>query len=106
MQAKPLREQILALRQTNLFMDKRTIHLLKIAMSPLPVCNNLVEKYRQENFLEEKEKAPVDAVTRSGSGLDPDISQANAIFQARRVARIRGLSLPQVVSLVEAYTQA
>ncbi len=40
---------------------------------------------------------PVDAVTASGSGLDPDISVANAKLQAPRVAAARGLSVDQVL---------
>ncbi len=47
---------------------------------------------------------PVDLVTSSGSGLDPDISIAAAQYQAARVARIRGLSLEQVQSLINQYT--
>ncbi len=43
---------------------------------------------------------PVDAVTASGSGLDPDISVANAQLQAPRVARARGLPLTDVVKLI------
>jgi potassium-transporting ATPase KdpC subunit len=64
----------------------------------------LSEKYRQENLMDSSEKVPVDAVTRSGSGLDPDISQANALLQARRVARIRGLSLEALKGLVYKHT--
>ncbi len=48
--------------------------------------------------------APGDAVTASGSGLDPQISPANARLQAPRVARIRGLPLPVVLSLIDKKT--
>jgi K+-transporting ATPase ATPase C chain len=47
---------------------------------------------------------PVDAVTASGSGLDPQISKANALLQAPRVARARGLSLGDVLMLVKEHT--
>ena len=43
---------------------------------------------------------PADAVTRSGSGLDPHISMANAQLQAPRVARARGLALAQIQPLI------
>lgn len=48
---------------------------------------------------------PVDLVTASGSGLDPNISAAAAQYQAPRVARLRGLTLAQVQQLVAQYTQ-
>ena len=47
---------------------------------------------------------PVDLVTTSGSGLDPDISVAAARFQAPRIAAVRGLPLDQVMSLIDAHT--
>jgi K+-transporting ATPase ATPase C chain len=47
---------------------------------------------------------PVDAVTTSGSGIDPDISPANAHLQAARVASVRGLSKQRVLELVDTYT--
>ncbi len=47
---------------------------------------------------------PVDLVTASASGLDPDISIAAAKYQAARVARARGLSLEQVNALIQKYT--
>jgi K+-transporting ATPase ATPase C chain len=48
---------------------------------------------------------PVDLVTSSGSGLDPHISIAAAMYQVHRVAQARGLSDSQVKTLVDKYTQ-
>jgi K+-transporting ATPase ATPase C chain len=49
-------------------------------------------------------KIPVDAVNSSASGLDPQISEANARIQAHRIAALRHLSLGKVDSLIETYT--
>jgi K+-transporting ATPase ATPase C chain len=57
---------------------------------------NYVEQFRKENGLAPNTPVPVDMVTASGSGLDPDISIEGALLQVNRVARARGLS-PQVV---------
>jgi K+-transporting ATPase ATPase C chain len=51
-----------------------------------------------------KPAVPADAVTASGSGLDPDISPQYADLQAPRIARERGLSLDQVHQLIKAHT--
>lgn len=64
-----------------------------------------VRQYRQENGLGDGVPVPVDAVTASGSGLDPDISLANAELQAARVARARGIPLEAVRRLIREHTQ-
>jgi len=48
---------------------------------------------------------PVDAVTTSGSGIDPDISPAYAALQARRIAAVRHLSLARVTQLIHENTE-
>ncbi|SRR5579875_330322 len=65
----------------------------------------LADAYRKENLLSAQDRVPVDAVTRSGSGLDPHISPENAMLQARRVASARALPLREVAALVEQHTQ-
>ncbi len=65
---------------------------------------DLVAAYRAANGLKETDPVPADAVTRSGSGMDPHISVANALLQIPRVARERGKSPDEVRQLVERYT--
>jgi K+-transporting ATPase ATPase C chain len=62
------------------------------------------ESYREENGLDADVEVPVDAVTASGSGLDPDISVANARLQAPRVAEERGMDVDDVLALVDDHT--
>ena len=62
-----------------------------------------VAAYRTANSLAADAAVPADAVTSSGSGLDPHISVANARLQAARVAKARGLPLDRVQSLVTAH---
>lgn len=66
----------------------------------------LAQRYRAENFLEKGERVPVDAVTRSASGLDPHISEANATLQARRIAKVRSLPIAMVLDLVHKNSEA
>ena len=73
-----------------------------------PVLIKLVTQravtYRKFNDLPPDASVPVDAVTASASGLDPDISIANALDQAPRVARARHLPAARVIALVHQYT--
>jgi K+-transporting ATPase ATPase C chain len=63
------------------------------------------QAYRQLNDLAPDAAVPVDAVTASASGLDPDISPANALLQAPRVAKARNLPEAQVKTLVTQHVQ-
>lgn len=63
-----------------------------------------VDAYRLANGLPVDATVPVDAVTSSASGLDPQISVANARIQAARVARARGLAVDAVLRLVDRHT--
>jgi K+-transporting ATPase ATPase C chain len=49
---------------------------------------------------------PADAVTTSGSGLDPDVSPENARMQAARIARARGVAAPEVQGLIDSKTES
>jgi K+-transporting ATPase ATPase C chain len=64
------------------------------------------EAYRRRNGLGPGTAVPVDAVTASGSGLDPHISPRNARLQTARVAEARGLEVAAVAALVEDHTEA
>ena len=64
-----------------------------------------VDKYRTENNLPAATLVPADAVTASGSGLDPHISLRNAEIQAPRVAQARKLSAGEVTRLIQDLTE-
>ena len=76
-----------------------------------PTSSNLVANieqnlatYRSDNGLATNAVVPADAVTASGSGLDPNISLKNAELQIPRVAKARGLTEDQVRKLVQQNT--
>jgi potassium-transporting ATPase KdpC subunit len=78
-----------------------------------PISKRLVETvrqrvfdYRAENDLTPDNRVPADAVTASASGLDPHISVENAMLQAKRVAKARGLSRDVVLRKIETHTES
>lgn len=70
----------------------------------LATVEERVAQYREDNDLPDAVTVPADAVTGSGSGLDPHISVANAELQAARVAAARGMSLASVLDMIDAHT--
>jgi K+-transporting ATPase ATPase C chain len=70
----------------------------------LTLVADRVTEYRKVNGLDADTRVPVDAVTASGSGLDPHISLANARLQVSRVAEARGMSVDDVLALVDDHT--
>jgi len=64
-----------------------------------------VAAYRTANGLAADAPVPADAVTSSGSGLDPHISVANAQLQAARVAKARSLAPEKISALIAAHTE-
>jgi K+-transporting ATPase ATPase C chain len=72
----------------------------------LDTVSERITAYRQANDLPDGTPVPVDAVTASGSGLDPDISVDNARLQTARVAAARGMDPAAVGALVDASTGA
>lgn len=65
---------------------------------------DLAKAYREENGLAPDAVIPADAATRSASGLDPDISPANAELQVARVAKARSLSADRIRQAVAEQT--
>jgi len=64
-----------------------------------------VEAYRAENGLPPNALVPADAVTASGSGLDPHIGLKNAFLQAPRVAQARGIGSQALEKIIHAHTE-
>jgi K+-transporting ATPase ATPase C chain len=74
-----------------------------------PTNQKLVDRVKADVAAAQKENpgapVPVDYVTTSASGLDPDITPANAEFQAPRVAKERGIGEDQMLALVHQHTE-
>ena len=71
----------------------------------LDTVRQRVAEYRLENSLARDALVPADAVTASGSGLDPHISLQNALLQAPRIAQARNISLESVRKKIQEHTQ-
>jgi K+-transporting ATPase ATPase C chain len=72
----------------------------------LATVEERIAEYRDVNGLADDALVPVDAVTASGSGVDPQISVANARLQAPRVAEERGLDVAEVERLIDDHTSS
>jgi potassium-transporting ATPase KdpC subunit len=72
----------------------------------LATVEERIAEYRDVNGLADDALVPVDAVTASGSGVDPQISVANARLQAPRVAEERGLDVAEVKRLIDDHTSS
>ena len=72
-----------------------------------PTSKALVDRVQQSVTSESNAGAavPIDLVTASGSGLDPDITPAAAFYQVSRIAPLRGISPQQLQALVQAHVQ-
>jgi K+-transporting ATPase ATPase C chain len=74
-----------------------------------PTSKALIDRVKDDTAKLQAENpstpVPVDLVTSSASGLDPDITPAGALFQVPRVAKARGLADDKVRQLVEANTE-
>jgi len=75
--------------------NKQLIDLIKVR----------VDTVRKQNGLDAADPVPADWVTTSGSGLDPDISPATALLQAKRIATARGLDLNTVHILIDSHVK-
>ncbi len=69
-----------------------------------PTNKTLTDRIQASATAEKQPRVPVDLITTSASGLDPDITPAAALFQISRIAHVRGTSEAQLRSLVAAYT--
>lgn len=74
-----------------------------------PTNQKLIDRVKQDAAALHAENpnqpVPVDMVTTSASGLDPDITPASADFQVPRIARERGLSVDQVAQIIRQHTE-
>jgi K+-transporting ATPase ATPase C chain len=68
-------------------------------------AKDLAAAFRAANVLAPATEVPVDAVTRSASGLDPHVSPDTALLQAARIARARGVTVDRVQAVIAASTE-
>jgi K+-transporting ATPase ATPase C chain len=74
-----------------------------LSLSLFEQVKSRIKTYREENGLPVSAPLPADAVTTSASGLDPQISLANALSQAKRIARARNLDQETILQLIREY---
>lgn len=71
----------------------------------LETVQKRIDTLKMKNPAMANAKVPVELVTASGSGLDPDISAEGALYQAKRIAKVRNLSEEQLRNLISTQTE-
>jgi K+-transporting ATPase ATPase C chain len=71
----------------------------------LQTVQKRIDTLRMQNPEMENVKVPVELVTASGSGLDPDISEEGALYQIKRIAKVRTLSVEKLENLITNHTE-
>jgi K+-transporting ATPase ATPase C chain len=71
----------------------------------LQTVQKRIDTLRMQNPEMENVKVPVELVTASGSGLDPDISEDGALYQIKRIAKVRTLSVEKLENLITNHTE-
>ncbi|WP_312298210.1 potassium-transporting ATPase subunit KdpC [Chryseobacterium sp.] len=71
----------------------------------LEIVQKRIDTLKMKNPEMENVKVPVELVTASGSGLDPDISEEGALYQGKRIAKVRNLSEEQIQNLINKQTE-
>jgi len=66
---------------------------------------DLAAAFRADNALPDNVAVPADAVSRSASGIDPHVSPDNAVLQAPRIARARGVAVDRVQAVIAEHTE-
>ncbi|SIT23955.1 K+-transporting ATPase ATPase C chain [Chryseobacterium ureilyticum] len=71
----------------------------------LETVQKRIDTLRMQNPGMKDTKVPVELATASGSGLDPDISEEGALYQAKRIAKVRNVSEEQINNLIKKQTE-
>lgn len=71
----------------------------------LQTVQKRIDTLKMQNPDMENVKIPVELVTASGSGLDPDISPEGALYQVKRIAKVRNTSIEKLNNLIKSQTE-
>ncbi|MFY7816166.1 MAG: K(+)-transporting ATPase subunit C [Chryseobacterium taeanense] len=71
----------------------------------LQMVQKRIDTLKMQNPEMKDVKIPVELVTASGSGLDPDISPEGALYQSKRIAKVRNISIEKVNDLIKNQTE-
>ncbi|MDQ0595285.1 K+-transporting ATPase ATPase C chain [Chryseobacterium ginsenosidimutans] len=71
----------------------------------LQTVQKRIDTLKMQNPEMEHIKVPVELVTASGSGLDPDISEEGALYQAKRISKVRNIPVEKLENLIKSHTE-